>query len=105
MPIPNKGEEREPISHGILVAPFKTRKEKHGLEAYKSIMERLCKNGMIVNLQILDNEASTKFKHIITEDLGINYQLAPPDIHRRNTAERAILNFNALFLYILAGIA
>ena len=68
-------------------------------------MERLCKNGMIVNLQILDNEASTKFKHIITEDLGINYQLAPPDIHRRNTAERAILNSNALFLYILAGIA
>ena len=32
---------------------------------------------MIVNLQILNNEASTKFKHLITEELGINNQLVP----------------------------
>ena len=60
---------------------------------------------MIVNLQILDNEASSKFKHLITEDLGIKYQLVPPDIHRRNVAERAILTFKAHFLSILVGIA
>ena len=68
-------------SNTILVPPFKTRKDKHRLEAYKSIMTRLRKNGMIVNLQIPKNEASSKFKHILTEDLGINYQLVPPDIH------------------------
>ena len=51
----------------ILVAPFKTRKVNHRLGAYKSIMAPLRNNGMIVNLQILDNEASTKFKHLITE--------------------------------------
>ena len=48
-------------SNAILVAPFKTRKYKHRLEAYKSIMIRLHKNGISVNLKILDNEASSKF--------------------------------------------
>ena len=45
-------------SNTILVAPFKTPKYKHRLEAYKLIMTRLRKNGMSVNLQILNNEAS-----------------------------------------------
>ena len=92
-------------SNAIFFAPFKTRKDKHRLEAYKSIMTRLRKNGMSVNLKIIDNEASSKFKHLITEDLGIKYQLAPPDIHRRNAAERAIRTFKANFLSILEGIA
>ena len=92
-------------SNAILVAPFKTRKDKHILEAYKSIMTCLCRNGMSVNLQILDNEASSKFKHLITEDSGITYQLVPPDIHRHNAAERAIRTFRVRFLSILAGIA
>ena len=92
-------------SNAILVAPFKTRKDTHRLEAYKSIMKRLRKNGMSVNLQILNNEASSKFKHLITEDLGIKYQLVPPDIHRRNASERSIRTFKAHFLSILAGIA
>ena len=60
---------------------------------------------MSVNLQILDNEASSKFKHLITEDLDIKYQLVTPDTHRRNAAERAIRTFKAHFLSILAGIA
>ena len=92
-------------SNEILVARFKTHKEKHLLEAYKSIMARLRKNGMIVNLQIFNNESSTKFKHLITEELGINYPQVPPDIHIRNATGRDIRNFKAHFLSILAGIA
>ena len=92
-------------SNAILVAPFKTRKDKHRLEAYKSIMTRLRKNGMNVNLKILDNEASSKFKHLITEYLGIKHQMVPPDIHRRNAEEREIHTFKAQFLSILVGIA
>ena len=57
------------------------------------------------NLQILDNEARSKSKHLITEDLGIKYQLVPPDIHMRNASERAIQNFKAHCLYILSRIA
>ena len=60
---------------------------------------------MIVNLQILGNEDITKFKHLITEDLGIRYKLVPPDIHICNAAERAIQTFKAHFLSILSGIA
>ena len=67
-------------------------------------MARLRKNGMRVNLQILDNEASSKFKHLITEDLGNKYQLLPPDIHRGNASEQAIQTFKAHFLYILEWI-
>ena len=67
-------------------------------------MTRLRRNVMSVNLQILDNEASSKFKHLLTEDLGIKYQLVPPYIHRRNAAERAIRTFKAHFLSILAEI-
>ena len=60
---------------------------------------------MSVNLQILDNEDSSKFKHLINEYLGIKYQLVPPDIHRRNAAERTVQTFKAHFLSILVGIA
>ena len=60
---------------------------------------------MSVNLKILDNEASSKFKCLITEDLGIKYQLVPPEVHRHNASERVILTFKAHFLSILAGIA
>ena len=42
-------------SDAILVAPFKTRKDKHRLESYKSIMTCLRKNRTSVNIQILNN--------------------------------------------------
>ena len=58
-------------------------------------MTRLRRNVLSVNLQILDNEASSKFKHIIAEDLGIKYQLVPPYIHRRNAEEQVIITFKA----------
>ena len=77
-------------SNSVLVDPFETRKDKHRLETYKSIMTRLRRNVISANLQILDNEASSKFKHLITEDLDIKYQRVPQDIHRRNAAEQEI---------------
>ena len=92
-------------SNDILVSLFKTRKDKNFLKAYKSIISRLWENGMSVNLQILDNEASASLKQIITEELVIKYQLVPPDIHRRNLAEQSIRAFKAHFLSILVGIA
>ena len=35
---------------------------------------------------------------------GASYQLVPPNVHRRNKAERAIRTFKAHFLEILAGV-
>ena len=89
----------------ILVCPFKTRKDKHRLEAYNAIMERLQERGHGVALQILDNEASKDYKLLITQKWGAKFQLVPPNMHRRNVAERAIRTFKAHFLAILAGVA
>ena len=61
--------------------------------------------GHRVNLQILDNEASGEYKRTIEEVWKSTYQLVPPDMHRRNAAERAIRTFKAHFLAILAGVS
>ena len=45
----------------ILAEPFKTWADKH-LIAYKTIMQRLKDKHLLVDLQILDNEASKVYK-------------------------------------------
>ena len=68
-------------------------------------MELLRQQGHDVDLQILENEASTAHKKEITETWGAKFQLVPPNIHQRNAAERAIRTFKAQFLAVLAGVA
>ena len=92
-------------SNAILVAPFKSRKDKHRLPAYNSIMQRLKDKGLTTDLQILDNEASKDYKALIRDKWGADFQLVPPHIHRQNAAERVIRTFKAHFLAILAGVA
>ena len=53
-------------SNLILTAPFKSRSNKHLMLAYNDIMQRLKTRGMLVDLQIMDNEASAEYKRIIT---------------------------------------
>ena len=67
-------------------------------------MTRLAAKGLSVDLQIMDNEASAAFKQSITFAWRAKFQLVPPDMHRRNRAERAIHTFKDHFLAILAGI-
>jgi hypothetical protein len=50
----------------ILQQAFKTRSNKHCIAAYNAIMTRLAARGLLVDLQILDNEASAAYKHTIT---------------------------------------
>jgi hypothetical protein len=57
-----------------------------------------------VDLQILDNEAILAYKEAITFKWNITFQLVPPDMHRRNWAERTICIFKDHLLAILAGI-
>ena len=49
----------------ILAEPFASRKDTHRLLAYDKIMQRLTDNKLIVDLQILDNEASADYKRAI----------------------------------------
>ena len=92
------------LSNVILCAPFANRSDAHRLAAYNSIMHRLTKRGLTVDLQILDNEASKDFKANIEDKWKAKYQLVPPDVHRRNAAERAIQTFKSHFLAIIADL-
>jgi hypothetical protein len=67
-------------------------------------MTRLAARGLSVDLQILDNEASMAYKEAIILKWKVTFQLVPPDMHRRNWAERAIRTFKDHFLAILAGV-
>ena len=90
-------------SNKILQASFVNRKDKHRTRAYNSIMKRLADRVNHVDVQILDNEFSTDFKKTIVKYWSATYQLVPPDVRRRNVAERAIRKFKAHFLAILSG--
>ena len=89
----------------ILVNPFSSRKDMHRLLAYDRIMQRLTNNKLLVNLQILNNEASAEYKRAIMMKCNANDQLVPLNTHYSNAAERTIRTFKALFLSILAGVA
>ena len=52
----------------ILVVPFKTRKDTHSLKEYGKIMQRLSDHNLTVDLQILDNEASTEYNRVIKKN-------------------------------------
>jgi hypothetical protein len=88
----------------ILQQAFKTRNDCHHIAAYNSIMTWLAACGLTVDLKILDNEASTTHKEAITFKWNTKFQLIPPNMHRRNQAERAICTFKNHFLSILAGV-
>eukprot|EP00804_Cyclotella_cryptica_P025750 CCRYP_002938-RA/>CCRYP_002938-RA protein AED:0.38 eAED:0.38 QI:0/0/0/1/0/0/2/0/236 len=68
-------------------------------------MTRLQACGHTVDHQVLNNEASVQFISTIMQDWKATYQLVPPDIHRRNLAERAIQTFKAHFLSILPNVS
>ena len=68
---------------------MKSRSGANILEAYKRAVIMFMKHGLKPQLQRLDNEASAALKEFIT-DIGIDFQLAPPHLHRRNSAERCI---------------
>jgi hypothetical protein len=87
-------------SNAILAAPFQSKHDCHRLAAYNAIMTRLHNRGHTVDLQVLDNKASAT----ITQTWKATYQLVPPNMHRRNAAERAMPTFKDHFLAILASV-
>jgi hypothetical protein len=88
----------------ILQEAFQTQSNRHQIAAYNSIMTCLAAQGLSVDLQILDNEASAAYKQAITFTWRAKFQLVPPDMHHRNRAECAIRTFKNHFLSILAGV-
>jgi hypothetical protein len=50
----------------ILQQAFPTKSDWHRITAYNAIMMRLAAQGLLVDLQILDNKASAAYKQAIT---------------------------------------
>ena len=68
-------------------------------------MQRLKKKDLLFDLHIVDNECSKEYQVTIRNRWKVQFQLVPPDMHRRNAAERAIRTFKAHFIAILSGVA
>jgi hypothetical protein len=84
--------------------PMHDRTTNSLIEAYQNICKRWKQTGVIApNWHILDNEAPEDFKHAIREN-GCKVELVPPDIHRRNAAERTIQTFKGHYISTLAGV-
>ena len=88
--------------NAILVKPIKNYKNKELTRAYRTMMLRLQRAGMIPRKRILDNEVSEYHKKIIKDEYKMQLELVPPGTHHRNASEVAIRNFKAHFLSILA---
>ena len=65
----------------ILEVTFKSRKYTHRILEYDKLMQRLRDHELIVDLQILYNEASTDYKRVIKKKWNANYKLVPPNTH------------------------
>ena len=69
---------------------------------YVAVIDRLKSAGLKPKLILLDNECSKTVKrHFVAE--GIDMQLVPPYLHRRNAAERAIRTWRNHLVAILNG--
>jgi hypothetical protein len=84
-------------SNYVHAEPMRNRKGPEIIAAYKRSLLILTKAGLRPRLQRLDNEASAALQAHMDES-DIDYQLAPPNVHRRNAAERAIRTFKNHFI-------
>jgi hypothetical protein len=91
-------------SNLILQHAFKSMSDCNHIAAYNTIMTHLVACGLSVNLQILDNKASSIYKEATTFKWNATFQLVPPDMDCRNRVECAIRTFKDHFLPILVGV-
>jgi hypothetical protein len=90
-------------TNAILAEALKNRTGKAIVDAYETIYKLLVSSGLTPRLQRLDNEASVQLRSFLTEH-DVNFQLAPPHVHCRNAAKRAIQTFKHHFISILCGL-
>ena len=88
-------------SNAILAETLKSRQGAEIKRAFLKLTGILKAKGLHPKFHILDNEASADLKQAIA-DQNIKFQLAPPNIHRRNAAERAIRTFKN---HLIAGLS
>ena len=84
-------------SNYIKIIPVKSRKSHTIVNAYKEGYHWFKDRGFTAQLLKLDNEVSKALITAIGED-DLDYQLASPNDHRQNPAERAIQDVKAHFI-------
>jgi Reverse transcriptase (RNA-dependent DNA polymerase) len=84
-------------ANAILVEPIKNRSDSEQLKAMELLIKQANK-GTTLKVQWMDNEASTAMKQLLQDKFGMQFQLAPPHMHRINAAERAIRTFKNHFV-------
>ena len=89
-------------SNAILCKPMKAKTGPAIVATYKTILLLLQSRGLKPQLQRLDNETSAELLQFMTAE-NIDFQLAPPNMHRRNAAKCAIRTFKNHFITILCG--
>ena len=89
-------------SNAILVRPLRNPSAYEIQRLFTSVHAYLVARGLRPRLHTLDNKASTSLKEFLTTE-HVEYQLVPPDIHQRNSAERAIQTFKNHFIAGLAS--
>ena len=88
-------------SNYIKLIPLKSRKSETMVRAYQEAYEWYKSHGFIPRLLKLDNEISNALIQAINNN-NLEYQLASPNDHRQNPAERAIQDLKAHFISIRA---
>ena len=90
-------------SNATLTHPLKTRQGAEIKIVWTTLHERLARWGVAPKIYIMDNKASSDLKKAILK-YKLSYQLAPPHMHRINTAEQAIWTFKNHFLSELSTV-
>ena len=75
--------------NSIIARTMKDRTDAKFVRVHDEIIKELTVKGVKPTTQRLDNEASKAYTNNITKH-GIEYQITPAQMHRRNIAERAI---------------
>ena len=88
-------------SNAIVFEAIKSRQSKEILEAFKKCETKIATNTNKPDLYVLDNEASNDLKNSLVHN-NQSFELVPPNIHRRNAAEKAICTMKN---HILSGLA
>jgi hypothetical protein len=90
-------------SNAILAEPLKSRSKSELIRAFTKLHQFLADRGLHTALHILNNECLKGLKTYIKQ-AGTNLQLAPPNMHRTNAAEKAIHIWKCHFIAGLSSV-
>ena len=89
-------------SNAILGRPIRNRTGAELLQTFKEVHKYLCDRGLRPQYHVMDNECPNALKQFMREE-NMTFQLTPAEMHRTNTAERAIRTGKNHFLAGLAS--